>query len=177
MSHVSRVLEDVGALDGLEESCVDVSVLHSKLRARLTESRKGIIPFHHLKFLRVDRRLGVWPKVTLCSHEDYRSGWADISNLGLPSLKRFGIDCAFVVEGDAEHEAVGLVVGNLPVGAEEPVTTRIVEFKHHLLALVGFGSSENIKHCWLVVFVEDLIFVLVNQTRLTDSSVTHEHNL
>ena len=102
------------------------------------------------------------PKIALGADEHDGRLLADLPDLDPPPLH--ALQAISVVDGDAEHEAVGFVVADLAVDSEVRVAAIVVDLQLYLLLFELFGPTEDIKHVRLVSLVEDLLLVIHDQT-------------
>ena len=89
----------------------------------------------------------------------------------------YGAELLFVVQADAEHEAVSSCVAQLPVHAQVIITGGIVDFDVYPSVIVvtsAFHDSKDSRH---VLLVKSLIDVSFYQASFTCCRVANQDNL
>ena len=81
-------------------------------------------------------------QVTLRSYQHNRSIGADLPNFGLP--RRNVVQTQLVVDSDAKHEDVSLVVADLAITTEISITTSVVDLQLDLLILKELWAFEHV---------------------------------
>lgn len=152
-----RVLIVVAETNGLMERLVDIVVLPD-LRRGLHDGLQAHLVTFVLQVLQGDRIGCDRSKIALGAHEHDRRVLADLADLGAPALHTVQTD--LVVDCDAEHEAVRLVVADLTIHTKVRIATIVVDLKLDLFALELFRPAEDIKYVWLVSLIEDLLLVI-----------------
>ena len=156
------------------EGPIDVVILPG-LRRSLHDGLQAHFVAFVLQVLQRDRVGSDRAEIALGAYEYDRRVLANLPDLCPPALHAVQTD--MVVDGDTEHEAVGLVVANLPIHTKVWIATVVMDLELDLLPLKLLGPAEDIKYVRLVGLVEDLLLVIHDQTRLTHGAVADEHKL
>ena len=172
--HLVRVLVVVAEADRLVERFVDVVVLPD-LRGSFDDGLHAHFVALALQVLQRDRVGGDRPKIALRADEHDRRLFADLPDLDSPSLH--ALQAISVVDGDAEHEAVGFVVADLTIDTEVWVAAIVVDLKLDLLLFKLLWAAEDVKHVRLISLIEDLLLVIHDQTGLTHGTITDKNKL
>ena len=169
-----RVLVVVAEADSLVERFVDVVVLPD-LRRSLDDGLHAHFVALALQVLQRDRVGSDRPEIALRADEHDGRLFADLPDLDPPPLH--ALQAVSVVDGDAEHEAIGFVVADLAIDTEVRVAAIVVDLKLYLLLFKLFRAAEDIQHVRFISLVEDLLLVIHDQTGLTNGAITDENEL
>ena len=159
---------------GLVEGFVDIEVLPD-LRARLGGESQLHLPLLLLDCCDGYRLVNHFCQVGLC--EDERDGLLglDIRNFGLPS--RDALEGGLLIAGDANHEAVRVLVLHFAVDSEMLITGRVVDLDFQLLLLNILDALVDIKHGRLVVLAERVVQIVGDEAGLAHGRVACQHHL
>ena len=167
--HLVRVLVVVAEANSLVERFINVVVLPD-LRRSLDDGLHAHLIALALQVWQRDRVGSGRPKIALRADENNRRLFADLPDLDPPSL--YVLQTISVVDGDAEHEAVSFVVANLTIDTEVRVAAIVMDLKLYLLLFKLLWTTEDVKDVRFISFVENLLLVIHDQTRLTDGTIT-----
>ena len=169
--HLVGVLVVVAQADGLVERFIDVVVL-PLLRWSLDDGLQTHFVALVLQHLPRDRIRSGGPKIGLRANKDDRCLLTNLPDFDPPSLHV--IQALLIVDGDAEHETIGLIVADLSIDTKVRISTIIVYLQHDLLLLELFGPTEHVQHVRLVSLIEDLLLVVHDEAGLTYGAVAYE---
>lgn len=156
------------------EGPIDIVILPG-FRRSLHDSLQAHFVAFVLEVLQCDRVGSDRSEIAFGAYEHDRRVLANLPDLCAPALHAVQTD--LVVDGHAEHEAVGLVVADLTVNTKVWIAAVVMDLELDLLPLKLLGPAENIKYVRLVGLVEDLLLVIHDQTRLTHGAIADKHKL
>ena len=81
-----------------------------------------------------------------------------------------------VIDGDAKHEDIGLLVLGLAIDTKMVIATRIVDLNLHLTAFDVLRAPVHIQYGRLVLIRELIMEVVMNQARFTYGCVSNENH-
>ena len=134
--------------------------------ARLNVALEPVSEAALLELLRRDLVLSAFTRVVLGGNKENRSIGVDGLDLVLESVD--AVERCTIVGGDAKHEAVGVVVGQLAVHAQLLVSARVDNLYLYWLAVELALTREHVEHRGNVVLIELACVVCHNQASLTD---------
>ena len=166
------VLIVVAEANGLVEGPIDIVILPG-LRRRLNDCLQAHFVAFVLEVFQRDRVGSDKSEIAFGAYEHDRRVLANLPDLCAPALHAVQTD--LVVDGHAEHEAVGPVVADLAVYTKVWIAAVVMDLELDLLTLELLGTAENIKYVRLVCLIEDLLLVVHDQTRLTHGAIADKH--